>query len=324
MNTIVLLSLIVAISTASPFDDVRAYLRKNPDKSTGRAADTNWLENSNTIGLGYNPLYGNPVCYTGNCQYDGFRRSIFKLTFVEAAMGSCTSKLIPNNVELHCIPSSDIATTSEMIGTLKQLLESTSNGISFGADGKYQAFSAGYSFSKETRYMVDNIVKQERTSIFTAAKVTFGKLSMFEPLLELSAAFRYVIEHMPCCQYDDTLENYVKEFIIDRFGFTFINELMLGGIAQQTLFIANKDVKKMQQNGQDISNSATIGFFVNFNMKVTTSYDKKKQDEFSQSINTSRSTKLGGDPSIQNIDEWIKSVPSNPVIMRISVKGILF
>lgn len=39
---------------------------------------SNWLENSNKIGMGYNPVYGNLVCYTGSCQMEEFRRSILK------------------------------------------------------------------------------------------------------------------------------------------------------------------------------------------------------------------------------------------------------
>ncbi len=65
---------------------------------------SNWLENSNKIGIGYNPMYGSPVCYSGNCQMKGFRRSIFKLNYIQTPTGSCTQKLIPENVELQWGP----------------------------------------------------------------------------------------------------------------------------------------------------------------------------------------------------------------------------
>lgn len=323
MQTITLLLMVTTITAGRPFDHVRQYLSQHDEKPTGRLDGTNWLENSNTIGLGYNPLLGSPVCYTGTCQSDGYRRSVFKLVYKQPTFGSCTTKLIPDNVELHCIPSSELITNTETISTLNQLSESISNGISFGADVKYKMFSAGYSYSKETRFMIDQLIKQDTTSMHTTGKVTYGKLSMFEQFMELSDTFRYVIQEMPCCKDDDELQQYIQEFIISHFGFTFVTELTLGGIAQQTMFITNKEMKKMEQSGVNIQHSASIGYFLTFNMKVTSSYDKKKQEEFMQSVKTIRATKLGGDPSLEKIDEWIKSVPNSPVIMSISVKGIV-
>lgn len=51
------------------FDHVRKYLAqpdKAPQRVFKRSSTPTWLKNSNTIGLGYNPLYGSPVCFTVN------------------------------------------------------------------------------------------------------------------------------------------------------------------------------------------------------------------------------------------------------------------
>lgn len=308
------------------FDHVRKYLAEHDERSKPRLArsDPVWLENSNTIGLGYNPLYGSPVCYTGVCQAGGFRHSVFKLNYTQPAIGSCTSKLIPDFVELQCLPSADLRASTEIISTLQQLSESTSKGISFGVDAKYKMFSAGYSHSSETRFMTDQIVKEDRTLTFTRGEVTFGKLSIFEPLLKLADTFQYVIQEMPCCD-DSNLDTdeYIREFFIDYFGLTFVTELILGGIAQETMSIGNREIRKMQSEGKDVSHSASIGFFLTFNIKTTSSSNTAEQDNFMKSVKTRHSTKLGGDPSAQEIGDWIKSVPENPVIMKHAVKGNL-
>ncbi|CAF1211354.1 unnamed protein product [Rotaria sp. Silwood1] len=132
------------MSTETRFDHVRQYLVQNADETKNRLQNTNCLQNSNTIGLGYNPLLGSPVCYSGHCQYDGFKRSIFNLTFAQPTSGSRIPKLISNNVELYCFSSSGLSTTTETINTLEQLSKSTSSSISFGADVQYKMFSAGY------------------------------------------------------------------------------------------------------------------------------------------------------------------------------------
>ena len=72
---------------------VRQYLKKPASVRT--YDETNWMENSNKIGFGYNVLAGSPICYTGACQMDEFTRSIFKLNYTSAVIGSCMNRLIP-------------------------------------------------------------------------------------------------------------------------------------------------------------------------------------------------------------------------------------
>ncbi|CAF0899456.1 unnamed protein product, partial [Didymodactylos carnosus] len=304
-------------------EDLFRAIVDDDDGDDSNNITTSWLPNSNKIGIGYNPLYGSPVCYTGICHSEGFRRSIFDLTFKQPTEGTCTNKLIPENVELDCVPSSDIVATTESVGTLSELSKSTSDGISFGVDFQYGAFSAGYGHSKETTFMIDNIIKKDTTAMHTIAKVTYAKLSMFEPFMELSDTFRYVIDEMPCCDYDDAIEKYLHEFVIDYFGFTFITEIVLGGIAQEILFIDNAERRQMEQNGHSVSNSASIGFFITMKMETSASQNQTQTDEFKKSIKTSRSTKLGGDPSLQSIYDWKKSVPSSPIVMHLTVGNIV-
>ncbi|CAF1009936.1 unnamed protein product [Adineta steineri] len=321
---IVLVLTFFACNEAHTFDYVRKYLadhQESYEPTLGRN-DPFWLKNSNTIGLGYNPVYGSPACYTGQCQGDGFRRSVFKLNYTQPASGSCSSRLIPNFVELHCIPSADLQSSTEIISTMNQLSESTSKGISFGADVKYKMFSAGYSQSRETRFMTDQMTKQDTTATFTRGQVTWGKLSMFEPMMELSDTFRYVIEEMPCCDNSNVeTDEYIEEFLIDYFGLTFVTELILGGIAQETLFVENQKIREMQSKGEAVSHSASVGFILSFNVKTTSAQEKAQHNELMKSVKNTRSTKLGGDPSAQTMNAWIKSVPDNPVIMSHTVKG---
>jgi hypothetical protein len=81
---------------------VRQYFLFEQQQTTRNqlVTDTTWLVNSNKLGLGYNPVTGDPVCYTGACQMAGFGRSLFKFKYTNAPMGSCTTKLIPEHVEV--------------------------------------------------------------------------------------------------------------------------------------------------------------------------------------------------------------------------------
>jgi hypothetical protein len=117
-----------------------------------------YYPNSNKIGLGFNPVYGSPVCYTGVCQMEGFGHPVFKLEYQSSSPGACTDKLIPNFVSLDCLPSVVTSASTEIISTLKELSESISNKIDVSIGASYNAFSFSYTNSKETSYMVDTIV----------------------------------------------------------------------------------------------------------------------------------------------------------------------
>jgi hypothetical protein len=321
---IALALILVSNNEAHKFDHVRKYLAEH-DKSTKpiyKRSTESWLKNSNSIGLGYNPLHGSPVCYTGVCQGDGFQHAVIKLNYIQPAIGSCTTDLIPDFVELQCIPSADLQTSTEMISTSKHLSESILKRVDFGVTVRYRKFAASYFYSKETRSMIDLMMKQNTTATYTRGEVTFGKLRMFEPFMELADTFRYVIEQMPCCnEYNSEIDDYIKEFVIDYFGLTYVTELILGGIAQETMFIGNKEVEELRMKGEEVIRAASIGFYLNFNIRPTPPYNDIQQNQFMQTVQSRRSTKLGGDPSAQTMDDWIKSVPTNPVIMNYGVKG---
>ncbi len=147
---------------------VREYLRQSEVKSklgTKIFTETLELENTNKIGLGYDLLTGSPVCYTGSCQMKGFMQPVFKLNYLSAAPGSCTSKLVPEHVQLDCLPSTSLSIHSETLATVEQLKKSITDRVEISLSASYQMIAFSYSFSKESRYMIDNIVKRDTTSI---------------------------------------------------------------------------------------------------------------------------------------------------------------
>ena len=147
---------------------VRNYLQQldaKPKLQSRMSIEPDELQNSNKIGLGYNLLTGSPVCYTGSCQMTGFMHPVFKLNYTSAIPGSCTSKLIPNHVQLDCLPSTSFSINSETIATVEQLKRSITDRIEISLSASYQMVAFSYSFSKETRYMIDNIVKRDTTSM---------------------------------------------------------------------------------------------------------------------------------------------------------------
>ena len=126
-----LLSTISSRTPAETFDElysrIQRYMSVQPRARV--LSDEETLPNSNKIGRGYNLLTGNPVCYTGTCQMEGFTRPVFELNYNRKAQGTCTKALIPENVDLDCLPSVEIQAGTEIISTLEQLQKSTMSGI---------------------------------------------------------------------------------------------------------------------------------------------------------------------------------------------------
>lgn len=57
--------------------------------------------------------------------------------------------------------------------------------------------------------------------------------------MELSDEFQYVINNLPCCEYNAAIEQYIYQYIFNYFDFTYLSEILLGGIAQETLLMTN-------------------------------------------------------------------------------------
>ncbi|CAF3671185.1 unnamed protein product [Rotaria socialis] len=120
---LLLLFATLSFTTAETFDAlysrVQRYMPVQPRPKA--LSDEETLSNSNKIGRGYNLLTGNPVCYTGTCQMEGFARPIFELNYNKKAQGTCTKALIPDNVDIDCLPSVEVQAGTEIISTLEQL-----------------------------------------------------------------------------------------------------------------------------------------------------------------------------------------------------------
>lgn len=75
-------------------------VQNSTESSTTEPTDSDWLPNSNMVGFSYNPLMGDPVCYTGGCQMSGFGLPLFQMEFNKIPLGTCITKRIPKNVEV--------------------------------------------------------------------------------------------------------------------------------------------------------------------------------------------------------------------------------
>ncbi|CAF4111584.1 unnamed protein product, partial [Rotaria sp. Silwood1] len=179
---------------------------------------------------------------------EGFAQRVLKLNYIQQPQGACTSKLIPEHVYLDCLPSTEVEARTEIIDTLQQLQESMMKGVEITGDVKYLKHSFSYKYSSQTRYMIDNLVKTNSEVLYTTAKVSYVKLWAFTPFLNLSDPFRYVIENLPCCNFNDTdVEKYINENIFAYCGFSYTWTVMLGGIAQQNMFIDKLQLATIEQ-----------------------------------------------------------------------------
>ncbi|CAF2982224.1 unnamed protein product [Rotaria sp. Silwood2] len=311
---------------AKIYEIVGHYLR-NHEFSKKRMYENSpsYYPNSNKIGLGFNPLHGSPACYTGEYQMEGLGHPVFKLEYQCPLPFVCTNKRIPKFVSLDCLPSTVTSAKTEVISTLKQLYESISSKVEVSVGLSYKELLFSYTNSKETSYMVDNIVQNDMALLSTSAQVSVVKLSMCEPLMKLSDTFRFVIENLPCC--DDTdddweTEKYVRDYILDYYGYTFVSTLLLGGIVQHNIFMKTESYKQLESRNVSVQSAATVAFYLSLGVSVENLQSNAEQEEFKKEVRLSYGTKLGGDPLILDINEWAETVPSNPIITKFGIREI--
>jgi hypothetical protein len=150
---------------------------------------------------------------------------------------------------------------------------------------------------------------------------------MFEPQMELSDDFRYIIENMPCCELDDVdIEEYIHDFIIGYFGLTYITSILLGGIAQQNIFIDRQTHEQMVNKGTNTHHQAQISFQLNFGASASTVFDSSEEEttynSFMNQVQSTDATTLGGYPHLTTLSDWSKTVKSNPVVVQFTVRDI--
>lgn len=156
---------------------------------------------------------------------------------------------------------------------------------------------------------------------------------MFEPQMELSDNFRYVIDHMFCCEEDDAdIEQYVTEFIFDYFGRAYVTTILLGGVDQQNIFMNREDRERLERQGIQIQHQATIAFDLSMGTNISNAIrfsvgrtDGQVDSKFNSFMNETQSihtTTLGGAPHLSSFSEWSKTMSTNPVITKFKVRDI--
>lgn len=134
---------------------------------------------------------------------------------------------------------------------------------------------------------------------------------------------------MPCCNESAELDQYIKELVIGYFGLLYINELLLGGIAQQKIVISEENRKNLQTNGFTVTNQAELKvaaanvFSASTKLAVTEQYDQTKLDIFKRYSQQSNIITLGGSTILQSTEEWSKTVSSNPTIIKFSAAPLI-
>ncbi|UJR17251.1 hypothetical protein I4U23_004146 [Adineta vaga] len=316
------------------YDNVGQYLALQP---ITRADNINWFPNSNKIAFGYNPIRGDPVCYTGDCHMSGYGRSVFQLDYSNPPIGSCTTQLIPKHVELDCIPSTEVREKTQKISNVNELRESTASGMSwgFGIDVPLTTnpilslvlkASFKYGQSEQTTKMMNHIYRDASIVYHTYARVSTVKLSLFAPKLDLSDNFRYVIHNLPTGSYTPAVAKYIADYVFNYFGFTYTTEMLLGGIAQMITVINQTSIQPIEQEYQSVSHMAGLSFakVFNFNYADSESENSSKLQGFQKYVKSSIATTVGGAifAANQKLNEWFPTVSENPVIIKFTLQPI--
>ena len=151
--------------TSETIEYVRNRLLKSraAQQMATRTTRSNEHVNSNKIGIGFDPYKGSPSCYTGACQMKGFGLPVLQLTYNSPAIGSCSNKLIPDEVHLTCLPSVSTIIDSSSTDTIEQYRNSISKKVEFSSEIKIKGVEFSYKYSTETSRIIDTIVKNHES-----------------------------------------------------------------------------------------------------------------------------------------------------------------
>lgn len=147
--------------------------------------------------------------------------------------------------------------------------------------------------------------------------------------MNLSDDFRYVIDNMPCCNSSIELDEYIREFIVEYFGTSFVKEILLGGIAQQRVTISEKNRKSLEENGLQVSSSSSMSasvlslFSISTGSRNTEERDQTRLNTLRNFSEASSVITIGGSTNLRTLGEWSETVPNNPTIIKFTMSPIL-
>ncbi|CAF1068763.1 unnamed protein product [Didymodactylos carnosus] len=292
-----------------------------------RATDLQNLVNSDSIGRGYNPFHGSPICFTKECETVSFGAAIFELDLEkEPAHARCapTTKLIPKNTEFQCQTSTDHSSHVNIIHSLDDLKKQTEVAYKQSGTATLKQITASYNASAEIKYMVDNILTRNLTFLSTKVTVSLGTLKMHEDYMKLTKTFQDAIIGVPYTDSQETIDHYVHEKIFNKFGFTYLHTLELGGMAVENIFISSANATHLVGTGVELSLGSKVSFGEKFGSEqsLRVGYSETKKQEFAKHIKEHYTKNYGGTTGILTLEEWSKSVINNPVVIKFTLNDI--
>jgi len=253
---------------------------------------------------------------------------IFKSKYSVPSEKTHINKSISKNAKIDCLLSQSNNIEVQIINTLLDLKENTKKIIDFPTTStfntKYVDASFSYAYSKGIHSAIDMIMKDNATLLYASVNISSTRLSIVESTFELADDFRFVIENMPCCEFNETVEKYIHEFIIGYFGYTYIRQLQLGGMIQQTITITETNRLKLEQHGFNTSNETWLKsvakeiFLIQTKLKQT----KIRNNTYDKYFTKDHVKILGGKTSISSLEDWCKSISSNSVVVKMGISSI--
>lgn len=78
----------------------------------------------------------------------------------------------------------------------------------------------------------------------------------------------------------------------------------------------------MREQNVNIENEAKVTFHISIGSTQSYNYSQTTHNLFIYKVEEKHTTTLGGDTSLTTIDQWSATVPSNPVIIKFSIRHI--
>ena len=162
----------------------------------------------------------------------------------------------------------------------------------------------------------------------TQIEISLMELTAFDLKMKLSDDFKFVIDMLPCCDENDLdTQEYILTNIFDFFGYTYVSNMLLGGIAQQQITMSRASKDNLVSQGVSITHEAKVSFDAGLfdgELGVSTTDTEKtdNQKKFQSEVKTSDTYILGGDIQLKTFAEWSNTVQDNPIITKFTIRDI--
>jgi len=280
------------------------------------AAESDRVKNLHHMYFGYHILAFDPLDPT-DARAKG-DLPVFDMKHIKYRRTPDTRVSYPVNMTYYSDPHTEWSVNGTTIETAIDFTDSFSFSYEIGAGGAYSGFSGSFSSSASYTRLQQYTRNTQNFIEHTRCEISLYTLEWTMP--KLSAKFIKTVQALPKKMETPEQEKLYMD-VLSKFGTHWAKSMNYGGRGYQEFQTDTKRVGSMLEDKVNVSIAAEVALGISAKIDGQSEKAIKLAETFMSKSDSSAIDWLGGDPAA-SFNEWVKSVPNDPIPREISFREL--